>query len=148
MKEITKKYSNGEVTIVWKPSLCIHSGICFMGLPTVFKPSERPWITPEGSNTERIIAQVKRCPSGALSYYMNEAPQSTEKEARFDIEPDPEMQIEVRPNGPLVVKGKYTIKHKDGTIEHREKATSFCRCGHSKNKPFCDKSHLEKKFEE
>ena len=66
------KYSNGEVTIVWQPDLCIHSGRCFHGLPEVFKPKEKPWITPEGSATEKIVAQVKRCPSGALSYFMNE----------------------------------------------------------------------------
>jgi len=65
------KYSNGEVTIVWQPELCIHSGRCARGLPEVFKPKEKPWITPEGSTTEKIIAQVKRCPSGALSYFIN-----------------------------------------------------------------------------
>ena len=70
MKEITKKYSNGEVTIVWKPNLCIHSGICFRGLGEVFDPRQRPWITPEGSTTEKIVEQVKKCPSGALSYYL------------------------------------------------------------------------------
>jgi len=71
MKEITKKYTNGEVTIVWKPTLCIHSGNCFRGLPVVFDPRKRPWITPEGSTTQQIIEQVKDCPSGALSYFMN-----------------------------------------------------------------------------
>lgn len=72
MKDITKKYSNGEVTIVWKPNLCIHSARCFHGLGEVFDPRKRPWITPEGSTTEKIIEQVKQCPSGALSYQMNE----------------------------------------------------------------------------
>jgi len=67
------KYSNGEVTIVWKPELCIHSGRCLRGLPEVFKPKEKPWITPEGSTSEKIVAQVKRCPSGALSFFMNDA---------------------------------------------------------------------------
>jgi len=64
------KYSNGEVTIVWKPELCIHSGRCVGGLPEVFKPKEKPWITPEGSTTEKIIEQVRKCPSGALSYFL------------------------------------------------------------------------------
>lgn len=68
--EKTYNYSNGEVTIVWKPDLCIHSGNCVRGLPEVFKPKEKPWITPEGSNTQRMIEQVKKCPSGALSYFM------------------------------------------------------------------------------
>jgi uncharacterized Fe-S cluster protein YjdI len=67
MKEITKKYSNGEVTILWQPSVCIHSGICFRGLGEVFDPRKRPWITMEKSSSEKIIAQVKKCPSGALS---------------------------------------------------------------------------------
>jgi len=52
-------YSNGEVTIVWQPELCIHSGNCVRGLPGVFKPKEKPWITPESSATEKIIEHVK-----------------------------------------------------------------------------------------
>jgi len=71
MKEITKKYTNGEVTIVWKPGMCIHSAICFKGLGAVFHPQELPWITPEKSTTDKIVEQVKKCPSGALSFYMN-----------------------------------------------------------------------------
>jgi uncharacterized Fe-S cluster protein YjdI len=72
MSQTTFKYSNGEVTIVWQPQLCIHSVNCVSGLPEVFKPREKPWITAEGSTTDKIIAQVKKCPSGALSYFMNE----------------------------------------------------------------------------
>ena len=71
MKDITKKYTNGEVTIVWKPNLCKHSAICFNGLGEVFHPRELPWITPEHSTTEKIINQVKKCPSGALTYFLN-----------------------------------------------------------------------------
>ena len=71
MPVTTHKYSNGEVTIVWKPDICIHSAKCFKGLPEVFDPKKRPWINAEGATTERIIEQVKICPSGALSYFMN-----------------------------------------------------------------------------
>jgi uncharacterized Fe-S cluster protein YjdI len=71
MKDLTKKYTNGEVTIVWKPTMCIHSAICFKGLGNVFNPQAKPWITPEGGTTLEIVDQVKKCPSGALSYYMN-----------------------------------------------------------------------------
>jgi uncharacterized Fe-S cluster protein YjdI len=71
MKDVTKKYTNGEVTIIWQPSACIHSGICFRGLGEVFDPRKRPWITPENSTTEKIIGQIKMCPSGALNYYVN-----------------------------------------------------------------------------
>jgi uncharacterized Fe-S cluster protein YjdI len=67
----THKYSNGEVTVVWKPEVCIHSGICFRGLHDVFDPQKRPWINIEGASTDRIVGQVRKCPSGALSYFMN-----------------------------------------------------------------------------
>jgi uncharacterized Fe-S cluster protein YjdI len=77
MAQTIFKYANGEVTIVWQPGLCIHSGRCVRGLPEVFKPKEKPWITPEGSTTEKNIAQVKRCPSGALSFFMNNDEQAT-----------------------------------------------------------------------
>jgi len=72
MAKTTFKYSNGEVTIIWQPELCIHSGNCVRGLPEVFKSGEKPWITPEGSGTEKIVVQVRKCPSGALSYVMDE----------------------------------------------------------------------------
>lgn len=64
-------YTNGEVTIVWKAGLCTHSRKCWTGLGEVFKPGQRPWIEPDGASTQRIIDQVKQCPSGALSYRMN-----------------------------------------------------------------------------
>ncbi|MDZ7650707.1 MAG: (4Fe-4S)-binding protein [Cytophagales bacterium] len=72
MKDITKKYTNGEVTVVWKPNQCIHSTICFNGLSSVFDPQKRPWVTPEGGTTQQIIDQIKKCPSGALSYFKND----------------------------------------------------------------------------
>ncbi len=42
MKDITKKYANGEITVVWKPAICIHSTECFHGLPEVFNPTKDP----------------------------------------------------------------------------------------------------------
>lgn len=71
-KQITKKYSNGEVTVLWQPHLCIHSGICAGGLPGVFRPQEKPWINVDAADTESLVNQVKQCPSGALSYKMDQ----------------------------------------------------------------------------
>ena len=144
MKDITKKYTNGEVTIVWKPSVCIHSRICWQaatGLPEVFNPAERPWIKPEGASTERIIEHIRKCPSGALSFYMNE-------EAESVAEVQAESLVEVAPNGPLLVYGNITVKDKDGTETHKNKVTAFCRCGQSGNKPYCDGTHLKVGFKD
>jgi uncharacterized Fe-S cluster protein YjdI len=66
-----KRYTNGETTVVWKPELCIHSGICARGLPQVFSPKRRPWIEMEHSDTVTIEKQVAACPSGALSIERN-----------------------------------------------------------------------------
>lgn len=72
MPQTTHKYSNGKITVVWKPNVCIHSAICFNGLTAVFDPRRRPWIDMSQADTERIIEQVKKCPSGALNYLINE----------------------------------------------------------------------------
>jgi uncharacterized Fe-S cluster protein YjdI len=71
MAEKTREYSNGEITIIWQPDLCIHSTCCYIDLPAVFRPEKRPWVNPHGATTQEIIAQIERCPSGALSYRWN-----------------------------------------------------------------------------
>jgi uncharacterized Fe-S cluster protein YjdI/CDGSH-type Zn-finger protein len=141
LSRVTKKYTNGQVTVVWKPSRCIHSGNCFKGLPGVFDPAKRPWINPEGQDTENIINQVKLCPSAALSYYMN-----SETEQKDNEPAEVETRVEVKPNGPLLVHGSISIRKADGKIEKRNSVTAFCRCSNSNNKPFCDGSHVRSGF--
>lgn len=70
-KDITKKYTNDEITIVWQSAKCIHSGNCVRNNPDVFQPGAQPWIKPEASSTEKIIETVNKCPSGALTYFLN-----------------------------------------------------------------------------
>ena len=70
-REITKHYNAGKITVVWKPHLCIHSGICFRGLPEVFDPRRKPWIITENSDAQTIREQILKCPSGALSFTEN-----------------------------------------------------------------------------
>ena len=70
----TFKYPNQEITVIWKPEICIHSGICARGLGKVFDPKRTPWIDMSQAETLQIIDQVKKCPSGALSFFWNEEP--------------------------------------------------------------------------
>lgn len=141
MKSVTKQYTNGEVTIVWKNEQCIHSTLCWKGLNQVFNPTERPWIKPNGAPTEAIIEQVKKCPSGALSYFMNN---EMDKET---IKVESETIVEVSANGPLLVYGNVTVKDAAGNEVHKNKVTAFCRCGQSSNKPYCDGTHRKIGFE-
>lgn len=69
--ETVKTYSNGEITIVWKPDRCTHSGVCVRTLPQVYNPKAKPWITIENATTPELKAQLSKCPSGALSYFVN-----------------------------------------------------------------------------
>ncbi len=135
----TKEYSNGEVTVVWKPELCIHSAKCVHSLPEVFKPKERPWIQTENSQTQNIIDAVSNCPSGALSYFMNNAETKNSDSEKISES----TKVEVVENGPLMVHGLINLSHPDGRTEEKSKITAFCRCGESVNKPFCDGSHKQ-----
>ena len=67
-RDIVKRYTNGEITVIWQPSLCVHSGICARGLPRVFDPRRRPWVVLDHADTATIVNQVESCPSGALSF--------------------------------------------------------------------------------
>ncbi len=141
MKDITKTYTNGEVTIVWQPAKCIHSALCIRGLPQVFDVKARPWVNAQEAATERIIAQIKECPSGALSYSMNSA-ENQESTAPIQT------VVEVLPNGPLLVYGTLRVKDQAGNEQVKSKTTAFCRCGASGNKPYCDGSHARAGFKD
>jgi uncharacterized Fe-S cluster protein YjdI len=143
MKDITKHYTNGDVTIVWKPNVCIHSEVCFHGLPAVFNPNQKPWINAEGATTEQMVTQVKCCPSGALTYFMN-----ADVAAEGGVEPQISVEsiVEPTPNGPLLVYGNIIVRDASGKETHKNKVTAFCRCGGSSNKPYCDGTHTKINF--
>lgn len=67
-----KSYKKDQLTIHWQPEKCIHSARCVKGLPEVFHPATKPWITPEESNVEAIKRVINHCPSGALSFSEDE----------------------------------------------------------------------------
>ena len=141
MKKITKKYTNGEITVVWKPDLCIHATNCFTELPKVFIPYERPWIRMNAATTDKIIATVNSCPTDALTFYYNENDSDGKKK-----EEKPSAEISIVKNGPFLVKGSFKIVDVDGNEIVTESTASLCRCGKTKNRPFCDGSHLQCDF--
>jgi uncharacterized Fe-S cluster protein YjdI len=71
-KAPSTKYSNGEITVTWTPSKCIHSGVCVRTLPQVYHPKEKPWIKVDQAGSEELMAQIDKCPSGALGYFKND----------------------------------------------------------------------------
>ena len=67
----TDVFSNEDITVTYEPKTCIHAEKCARELSDVFRTSVIPWINLEGTETEKIISQIKRCPSGALKYCFN-----------------------------------------------------------------------------
>ena len=133
-----RSYTNGEITVFWKPKLCIHATTCYKELIEVFNPRKRPWVNMDGASTEEIIRVVKMCPTAALSfeYNKNVTPKTTDTETLAV-----ENEIKVMEDGPLIIKGNFKITGSDGTVFKTMKMTSLCRCGASNKMPFCDGTH-------
>lgn len=146
-RQITRHYHTGDVTIVWQPHKCTHSGVCFRGLPQVFDPRRRPWVDVTAADTAAIVGQVEQCPSAALSWMRREgaptvveaAPASAPTTSRDPVASP--VLVEPLPDGPLVVHGTLVVRGADGAESRRETRTAFCRCGQSATKPYCDGSH-------
>ncbi|MCB0303832.1 MAG: CDGSH iron-sulfur domain-containing protein [Calditrichaeota bacterium] len=125
-----KAYPGKQITVHDNRAICSHSERCVKELAAVFSKKARPWVNSDGASPEEIVALVKRCPSGALSY-------SIEGTQQRDFTREP--QITVSKNGPYNVTGGIVIQNEiqPPSSEHY----SLCRCGASKNKPFCDGMH-------
>ena len=132
-----KAYAGRAVTIHDDRSLCSHSGVCTDNLAGVFRMKARPWIDPDGASAEAIMATVSACPSGALSYSID------------DVAPPPasrEPAITVTRNGPYAVVGGVSLRNATLPAGASTEHYTLCRCGQSKNKPFCDGSHWDAGF--
>lgn len=130
-------YVCGTLTIHDNRGICAHAGRCTDGLPAVFRLKQEPWIDPSGSAANEIIETIRQCPSGALSY-------SVDGVEHRDREGPP--KIFVSPNGPYVVSGGPQLVDTPRGEGASEEHFTLCRCGGSKNKPFCDGAHWHRNF--
>ena len=134
-----ENYVGKAVTIHDNRGICAHAARCTDGLKAVFRLGTEPWIDPDGADAEAVIAQITQCPSGALSY-------SVDGVEHRDRDRDP--MILIAPNGPYAVFGGADLQDvtwgKGASTEHFD----LCRCGHSKNKPFCSGGHWDHQFDE
>ena len=132
-------YQGREITIHNNVLLCSHAEYCAHELPKVFSENNTPWIDPDGDTLANVMALIEKCPSGALSYSIN-------GEHQQDAECAPAITIEK--NGPYRITGGIELKDAEwGAGASREHFT-LCRCGVSRNKPFCDGSHAGLHFDD
>lgn len=123
-----------EVTISYTPVLCTHAAQCQARAKEVFNPNEKPWIRPENGKLESILEVIAACPSGALRVAVENVPPQHLT--------DGDVSISVEKNGPYHIKNVAIDADFNGVGASRTKY-SLCRCGLSKNKPFCDGSHYK-----
>lgn len=136
-KDRRRDHVGKRITIHDNRALCAHAGHCTEGLAAVFNSERRPWIDADGATVAEIIVAVRRCPSGALSYSIDGIEHRDQAG---------EAAIAVTKDGPYAVTGgAELVEVAMGEGASREHFT-LCRCGASKNKPFCDGSHWDAGF--
>ena len=133
-------YGGSKTDVSWHGTLCIHVQECGRAKGDLFVGGRKPWCQPDLSSVDEVVEVISRCPTGALSVERKDGGATESAECRN--------VVVVTNNGPLVIRGDLEI---DGAPENapglRFRA-SLCRCGESKNKPFCDNSHEDANFKE
>jgi len=131
-------YRGAAIVVNFNRLQCSASERCAKALPLVFRDGEKPWIQPDRADADTIIEVVRRCPSGALRYTRQGQPGPSDVNAP---------SIRIARNGPYEVQGFDLDTENWSEGASRERFT-LCRCGGSKNKPFCDGTHRSTKFQD
>jgi CDGSH-type Zn-finger protein/uncharacterized Fe-S cluster protein YjdI len=127
--------ASDEIEIRFDVARCIHSRRCVLNAPTVFLANvQGPWLHPETDSVEHLVHVAQSCPSGAITYRRLDG---------GEAEQAPQVNtINLRQNGPYAFHATLNIDEQPASFR-----ATLCRCGQSKNKPFCDNSHIEAGFE-
>jgi len=138
-KDKINEFKGKEVSILDNEGICSHAGFCDGSLPKVFFTfeNEKRVSHPDNASKDEVINTIKKCPSGSLSYKL---------EGKVYDEQDRECSIFVSRDGPLYIAGYPELKDEIGSKPDSKEHYALCRCGASKNKPFCDGGHFKVKF--
>jgi CDGSH-type Zn-finger protein len=133
-------YKGGKITIHDNRGICSHAGFCTDNLPSVFLMGQEPWIDPGGASVQEIIQTIEKCPSGALSYSLDGIEYRDQ---------DREPMVTASKDGPYYLSGGVEVLgHEPRAEEVSAEHCTLCRCGSSRNKPFCDGTHWDVGFED
>ncbi|MFD2110883.1 CDGSH iron-sulfur domain-containing protein [Thiorhodococcus fuscus] len=121
-----------EIDVRWDGRLCIHVGECGKAKGDLFVGGREPWCLPDTTTKAEVREVIERCPSGALTYRDT----SGEPES-----PPAENRLMIASDGPYYLTGDLQIEGAPDDMPGVRTRAAICRCGASKNKPFCDGSH-------
>lgn len=118
-------------------SICAHAGFCGTRLTNIWNQVSE---TAESTVRLAVINQIEKCPSGAITYRLDDSGGTNE--------PDYPSQVAATNDGPLWVTGEVAVTTSEGTELEKRSRMTLCRCGQSSNKPLCDGSHWEAEFKD
>ncbi|MGW5108662.1 ferritin-like domain-containing protein [Nocardia sp. NPDC004123] len=135
-------YAGPQVTVFDNRGICQHSGLCTDRLATVFRTGAEPFVAPNGGRMDEIVRAVRACPSGALGMAFD----GVEAREVTDWHGTREPVVEVTEDGPYRIRGGIPLTGPEGGDIDRAAGASaehyaLCRCGKSRNKPFCSGMH-------
>lgn len=133
MSEGKTKYDGKKINVEWDGRLCIHIGECGYSEGELFVGGRDPWCKPDLTSVDDVVDVVKRCPTGAITFESNDA-SVAETAAAVN-------SVMVSYHGPYFVNGDLDIEGAADDMPGVKFRAALCRCGASKNKPFCDNSH-------
>jgi len=129
------KFDGEKLDVLWDGRLCIHVGECTRAKGELFVSGRKPWGQPDLVETDYVAEVCHRCPTGALTY--------TRKDGG-SVEAVPSTNVvTLANNGPLYFEGNLQINGAADDMPGVEHRAALCRCGGSKNKPFCDGEHKQ-----
>lgn len=128
-----KRYTGESIDVTYETARCIHVAECIKRLHAVFDRDKRPWVQPDAAPADSVAATVLACPSGALHYERKDGGEAEPVQAHNTIR--------LTRNGPLYVRGDFTIINGAGELVVNDTRAALCRCGGSSNKPYCDNTH-------
>lgn len=127
-------YQSSDITVTYDPNICVHAGVCVRGLHAVFDTSRADWIRPDAAPAAEVAELVARCPSGALQAIRPGIPPGRPTGSGDAV------TVSIVADGPARIRGPVRLELPSGAQSDR---TSFaiCRCGGTREPPFCDGSH-------
>lgn len=132
------KFDGEQVEVSWDGRLCIHVGECTRAKGGLFVSGRDPWGQPDLGQPDYVAEVVRRCPTGALAY--------KRKDGGAEESTPQRNSVTLSNNGPAYFEGDLRIDGAAADMPGVRRRAALCRCGDSKNKPFCDNTHEKQEF--
>lgn len=131
MSDGVVRFAGDAAEVTWDGRLCNHVAECGRAENDLFQGGRKPWCQPDLVTIDEVVEVVERCPTGALTYTIEGTAET----------PDETNTVVIANNGPLYFRGELEIDGALADAPGLSTRAALCRCGQSKNKPYCDNSH-------